>query len=138
MFLGHNLLTVIAHMQAEESFRRRSHPESVPGDVGIQECNFPTSITIIERARSHVVLEVEDEALRSTVNGLRDQSNTGFETQDPSIAVLCIREIEGVTWGDRRRKSEHLSRNIVVLILVARCINTGIPIHERIMIADRK
>ena len=129
MLLGHNLLTVITHMQAEESVRRRSHPESVPFNVGIQECNFPTSITIIERARSHVVIEVEDEALRSTVNGLRDQSNTRFETQDPSIAVLCIREIVGVTWGNRRRKSEHLSSHIVVLILVAGCINTGIPIH---------
>ena len=89
MFLGHNLLTVITHMQAEESVRRRSHPESVPFNVGIREGDFPTRKAIIERARSHLVLEVEDEALgRSSVNGFRDQSNIGFEMQDPSIAVL--------------------------------------------------
>ena len=131
MFLGHNLLTVIAHMQAEESFRRRSHVESVPLDVRVQVCNFPTTISLIERARSHVILEAEDEALRSTINGLRDQSNTGFEMEDPSIAVLFISEIIIVTWDNRRRPVEHLNNHMVVLILVGG-IN-GRIIHERML-----
>ena len=72
---------------------------------------------LIKRARSQVVLEVEYEALGlSSIHGLIDQYNTGFDKQDTCLAVV-VSEQEIFNWDNCRRPVEELSTLIVILNL---------------------
>jgi hypothetical protein len=88
--LGLDLVVVVlVHLQAEISVGGRRHVEVVVIENRFHERDLPLAIVVVERARGHVVLEVEDEALLSQVRHiLRHQPHTGFDEQNPRLAVL--------------------------------------------------
>jgi hypothetical protein len=79
---------------------------------------FLASPTLIERARRHVVLEVEDEALRSSaVHISGDNLGTFFEHENPCLAIVIGQEEEVVPGDHSRTVAPEERLNIGVLAL---------------------
>jgi len=84
------------------------------------ESDLPASPLLVERARSHVVLEVEDESLhKSTVDIFGDKLNTLFDLENPCGAFIIHNEIVVVPRDHSIRVVEEERFNPVVLFLIA-------------------
>ena len=85
----------------------------------IRESDFPA--IFFKRPRSHFILEVEDESLRSSaVHISGDKPNTFFDEKNPSMAVV-IRLKPVVLAGDHSVAIvEQEALHIVVVILLQR------------------
>ena len=76
----------------------RAFDEIMAFETCIRESDFPA--IFLKRPRSHVILEVEDESLRSSaVHISGDKPNTLFDEENPSMAVV-IRLKPVVVAGD--------------------------------------
>jgi hypothetical protein len=97
----------------------RTFDEIMAFETSIRESNFPA--IFLKRPRSHVILEVEDESLRSSaVHISGDKPNTLFDGENPSMAVV-IRLKPVVVAGDHSVTiAEQEALHIVVVILLQR------------------
>ena len=82
--------------------------------------DLPSKDLLSERARSQVILEQEDESLRSSaVNIIGDDPDTCLEHENPCFAVINRVEVVVVSGDNSSTPVEEESLHIGVLILVA-------------------
>jgi hypothetical protein len=112
------IIEILVHVQAEIIVGGRRHVEVVAIDKRFHERDLPLAIVIVERARGHVVLEMEDEALLSKCRYIFSyQLHTGFDEQNPRLAVLIGSEPVVITGDHGILKVEEERFCMVVLML---------------------
>lgn len=107
--------------------------------------DLPSKDLLSERARSQVVLEQEDESLRSSAgNSVGDDPDTCLEHEGPSFAVIVRPDVVAVSGDNSSTPVEKKRLHIDVVILIAisvifNCLNCLLAVHDsevKIVISD--